>query len=84
MSLETRINGKLIAYTYIHNEGFLDEAQTTSLYYVEYHRIGENVNPKEFHFYLKHNRAEGVEKLTQLVYREVGKRLKKLERNKNS
>ncbi len=81
MSLETKINGKLITYTSIHNEGFLDENQTISLYYVEHHRMG-SVYPRVIDFRVKHKRDEGAEKLSLLIYREIDKRLKKQEKDR--
>lgn len=74
MSIETRINGRLISYTHVYNEFQVDGQK--SMYYVEHHRI--NLEPKVMSFRISHNRSEGGDKLALLIYREIDKRVKKL------
>jgi hypothetical protein len=73
LSIETRVNGNLISHLYIHNEMIFEGDKT--VYSVEYYRI--NKEPAVIKFVIKHNRSEGAEKLSLLIYREIDKRLKK-------
>lgn len=72
-SLENRVNGVLINFTYVHNEELIDDSGGTCVYYVEHHRI--NQKPKIIDFRVKHKRYEGAEKLALLIYQEIDKRL---------
>ncbi len=74
ISLETRINGLLIGYAYIHNELVQDDKKNY-LYNVEYHRFDRK--PNLIKFSVMHKREEGAEKLLFLVYKEIDKRLKR-------
>ena len=80
LSIENRVNGELINYTYVHNEELIDDSGGTCVYYVEHHRI--NQEPKVIDFRLKHKRSEGAEKLALLIYKEIDKRLKSSETRK--
>jgi hypothetical protein len=77
LSIETRVNGCLIGFAYVHNEMSLDgKDEGECKYSVEYHRV--NREPSVIRFNIKHKREEGAEKLSLLIYRELDKRLKKI------
>ncbi|MCX6747116.1 MAG: hypothetical protein NTU63_03215 [Candidatus Pacearchaeota archaeon] len=79
LSLETRINGTLIGYTYIKNELNQDN-DGNYLYEVEHCRFDRK--PNVIGFNLLHKREDGAERLLFLVYREIDKRLKKCDVSK--
>ena len=72
MSIETRVNGQLIGYAQIIRQFHLEK--DTYLYSVEYHKIG--IDAKIFSFDVTHDLTKGSERLTQIVYGEISKRLK--------
>lgn len=76
LSIETRVNGTLINYTYVHNEGQISNGDY--LYSVEHHRF--NREPQVINFKIKHKREELAEKLILKVYQEINKIL--IKRNK--
>jgi hypothetical protein len=76
LSVETRINGCLVGCAYVHNEFSINDKETEGVYYVEYHRFDRE--PKVTEFRIKHKREEGAEKLLLLIYKELDKRLKKV------
>jgi hypothetical protein len=80
LSIETKINGSLISYIHVHNELSLNEKSET-LYNVNYYEF-ESLGVKTLNFSLFHKREEGAVKLTQLIYEELDKRLKKPENPK--
>ncbi len=72
-TLETRINGMLMSFTYVHNTGEITKGIYS--YSVEHHRIDKE--PSVIKFKLNHSREDGAEKLALLIYKEIDKRLKK-------
>ncbi len=77
LSLETRVNGALISYVYIHSERYIDNKNC--IYEVDYHQFGKK--PHVISFKIEHNREENAEKLMLLVYEEIQKRLKNNQHN---
>jgi len=73
LSIETRVNGNLIGFAYVHNEMIIEEGKT--VYSVEYYRV--NRFPDVLRFRVLHNPKEGAEKLSLLIYKGIDKRLKK-------
>jgi hypothetical protein len=73
LSIETKVRGKIINFTYVHNEKLIKN--NTYEYYVEHHRV--NLEPKIIEFKIQHKQDEGAEKLLLLIYKEISKRLTK-------
>ena len=69
MSIETRVNGKLIQVVEIKN--CQSEFKETSKYHVRYFSFGEE--PEVYGFELKHKVNQGAEVLISHVYREIAK-----------
>jgi hypothetical protein len=81
LSIETRINDDLIIYVHVHNELSLNEKGET-LYEVNYYEFESSRIKTTLNFSIFHKSEEGAVKLTQLVYEQLGKRLKKPENPK--
>lgn len=73
MSLETRINGRLIGIAEIRN--VLDVGEGNYSYEVKYHRMGKDSEIIEFD--IVHKREDGAEALALMVYNKLEKELKK-------
>ena len=74
MSLETRINGRLIGVAHIENTEVVD-GEKNYLYNVRYIRV--TGNPAIIEFDVLHKREDGAEALALLIYKEIDKELKK-------
>ena len=86
LTLETRMDGVLRGYVHAGNRStsIFHDGKLQCLYYVEYHRFGAHINPKEIHFDVAHFKEDGVEKLTSLIYRDINKILEKRKATKLS
>lgn len=78
-TLETRLNGMLANFTYVHNGGEIEKGIYS--YSVEHHRVDKE--PSVIRFKINYSREEGAEKLALLIYKEIDKRLKKENINQN-
>ena len=74
MSLETRVNGFLIGYTYILNKGQVDIENASNIYDIEHHRMGKK--PSVINFKVIHNFEDGFEKLSLIIYERIDEILK--------
>ncbi|VVB82291.1 Uncharacterised protein [uncultured archaeon] len=71
-TLENRINGILIGFTYVQNEKEVGNGNYS--YSVQHYRI--NKTPSVIKFKIIHKRDEGAEKLSLLIYKEIEKIIK--------
>ena len=80
ISIETKVNGRLIGYANIVNTAIPcdGELKKCFVYSVEYHQIGRDGSITKFN--VVHNPEDGIEKLTEIVYKEISKRLKRKNR----
>lgn len=69
ISIETRVNGKLIQVVEIKNSE--SEFKKNSMYHVRYFSFG--TKPEVYGFELKHKPNEGAEVLINHVYKEIAK-----------
>ena len=74
MSIETKINGVLIGYTCIVNKGQIQEG-ALHRYSVNHYRFGKQ--PSSFQFDVVHNREDGFEKLSFIIYERINELLDK-------
>ena len=79
MSVEIKVNARMIGYLYLHNQGPLfsnDEGTDGGFgYYYEYHRVdGAGINPNTtiiFKGNIEHTRSDGAELLVSNILKEV-------------
>lgn len=76
MDLECRINGCLIGFARIVNEGLRIDERT--MYRVEYHRFDKE--PSLFKFKIFHCQKDGAEELSLKIYGRVSKKIKEYEK----
>ena len=75
MSLEIRINGEMIGYAYVKNEGIVEEDKC--LYSIEYFRPEKDLTK----FNVIHKRSDGAEKLLDSIFKKIISEDKKYEKN---
>jgi hypothetical protein len=83
ISIETRVNGNLVSHVYIGNTRIPCDGELKGcfVYNAEYHQIGKDGYIDRFN--VVHNPEDGIEKLTEIVYKEISKRVKqKINKNK--